>query len=101
MILSGKVDAPDFPDWICHRARRLGLKGWVKARDNPAGNLSLEIFVFGPTDLVDAMELGCSLGPMSVSVDHIDRSLHDVGYVPNGFSILQFTGQPESEEVSA
>lgn len=87
MVLSGNVGAPDFPDWISHRARRLGLKGWVKTgcRDR------LEMLVVGPRDLVDAMELGCSLGPMSVMVDHIDRSPHDTLHVPNGFTVLETT----------
>ena len=85
MVLSGNVGAPDFLDWISHRARRLGLKGWVKA----ASCNRLEMLVIGPPDLVDAMELGCSLGPMSVMVDHVDRTSHDTFHIPNGFSVLE------------
>jgi len=85
MVLSGNVGAPDFPEWISHRARRLGLKGWVKAGDGDR----LEMLVIGPPDLIDAMELGCSLGPMSVLVDHIARTSHDTLHIPNGFSVLE------------
>ena len=84
MIFTGNVGAPDFPDWIVHRARRLGLKGWVK---NSSGG-SIEVLVIGPPDLVDAMELGCSLGPMSVRVETIERRPHSIDRVPNGFHRL-------------
>lgn len=68
--LCGDVIKPDFLDWISHRAQRLGLTGW--AHEIPERQL-IEIFVNGPEDLLDAMELGCSLGPITVWVEHIER----------------------------
>lgn len=84
LTFHGDVGAADFPEWIAHRANRLGLTGWVRA---DAGGERVEVMVSGPADLIDAMELGCSLGPISVWVEQIDRVAAnedrsgDVGFV--------------------
>lgn len=70
LTFHGDVGAADFPGWIAHRANRLGLTGWVRA---DAGGERVEVMVSGPADLIDAMELGCSLGPISVWVEQVDR----------------------------
>lgn len=70
LTFHGDVGAADFPDWIAHRANRLGLTGWVRA---DASGERVEVMVSGPADLIDAMELGCSLGPISVWVEQVDR----------------------------
>lgn len=67
--IRGDVGAPGFPGWIDRHARRLGLTAEV-ATAMPG---QIELTVGGPPDLVDAMELGCSLGPIEVLVDSIDR----------------------------
>jgi hypothetical protein len=51
--IRGQVGAASFAPWITRHAARLGL--------------------CGPPDLLDAMALGCSLGPQEVWVDQIDR----------------------------
>lgn len=66
----GDVGAPIFATWIARHARRLGLRGAIVRHD--AGRLDLVIT--GLPDLLDAMALGCSLGPQEVWVDHIDRT---------------------------
>lgn len=87
LTIQGDVGATDFPGWITHRAHRLGLTGW--ARPNADGT-SIDVFVCGPPDLIDAMELGCSLGPMSVWVEQIDRVAGNDINVPlsGGFQVL-------------
>lgn len=83
--LSGDVNKSDFLDWISHRARRLGLTGWVQ--DN-SEQKTIEILVDGPEDLLDAMELGCSLGPITVWVEHIERIPASANEdIHNGFNI--------------
>ncbi len=67
--IRGEVGAPSFPGWIDRHARRLGLTAELGA--TAPGRI--ELTVGGPPDLVDAMELGCSLGPIEVMVDSIDR----------------------------
>ena len=84
LTFTGDVSAPDYPDWIVHRARRLGLRGWVRAE---AGD-RVEVLVAGAPDLIDAMEVGCSLGPMSVLVDRVISEDASDMPVPNGFAIL-------------
>lgn len=85
--LSGDVIKPDFLDWISHRACRLGLTGWVQEDHEQE---IVEIFVDGPKDLLDAMELGCSLGPITVWVEHIERiPAADSEVINNGFTIRQ------------
>lgn len=69
LVIRGELAAPDFPAWIIHRARRLGLRGGILEVDEHA----IQLLVAGPPDLIDAMEVGCSLGPTSVQVDRIDR----------------------------
>lgn len=83
LVFTGKVDAPDYLDWIAHRAGRLGLRGWV-ARHDPS---RVEVVVHGEPDLIDAMEVGCSLGPITVLVDAIEREPAGDLLLPNGFAI--------------
>lgn len=66
----GDVGAPIFATWIARHARRLGLRGAILRHD--AGRV--EMVVTGLPDLLDAMALGCSLGPQEVWVERIDRT---------------------------
>ena len=72
ITFTGQVSKPDFLEWIVHRAKRLGLDGWV-AHDRARQNV--EVVVQGPPELIDAMALSCSLGPMTVWVERVDRRL--------------------------
>ena len=67
--ISGRVGSPVFAIWIARHAARLGLSGRVVAH----GAEEVEVVLSGPPDLLDAMELGCSLGPREVWVDRIER----------------------------
>ncbi len=66
----GDVGAPIFARWIARHARRLGLRGAILHHD--AGRI--EMVITGLPDLLDAMALGCSLGPQEVWVEGIDRT---------------------------
>ncbi len=61
--LFGDVFAPDFPDWILRHAHKLGLDGAVTLRDD-----CLQVTATGPDVMLEALALGCSLGPESVLV---------------------------------
>ena len=82
--LQGQLAAPGFADWVCDRAARLDLTGWVRS-DGPS---AMTIVVAGPPTLVDAMEMACSLGPMDVLVERIERSEHPLDDSPEGFEKL-------------
>lgn len=65
----GRFAPPDFTPWIEGHARRLGVA--VRFGDPAPGALAMQ--VDGPPDLIDAMEMGCLLGPQKVWVDAILR----------------------------
>ena len=68
--IHGRVGHPVFAIWIGRHAARLGLSGRVVRQ----GETVVEVDLAGPPELLDAMELGCSLGPREVWVDRIERS---------------------------
>ena len=68
-VINGDVDQPGFPSWIDRHACRLGLESRLLQHSSDR----IEVAVSGPPDLVDAMELGCSLGPIEVWVESIER----------------------------
>ncbi len=65
----GQVGAAEYPVWIKRHAARLGLTGRILTQTDQR----LDVVLSGPPDLLDAMALGCSLGPQEVWVDKIDR----------------------------
>jgi len=82
MIIRGRLASADFLDWIVHRARRLGLRGGIVQVDPHV----IETVVAGSPELIDAMEVGCSLGPTSVEVDRIDRKPVDFDITGDSFA---------------
>ena len=77
----GDVGAPVFAKWIVRHARRLGLNGAVLAQ----GPGQIDLVATGQADLLDALALGCSLGPQEVWVDRINR-LPGLAQGPDEFS---------------
>jgi acylphosphatase len=69
LSILGDVGAASFVPWIEKHARKLGLNQTISHRDNDRIDLILE----GPPELIDAMEMGCSLGPIDVWVETIQR----------------------------
>ncbi len=67
--IKGDLKAESFLPWIVRHMHRLGLRG-VPVR---CANGQVEITLSGPTDLIDAMEMGVSLGPIDVWVEAIAR----------------------------
>ena len=79
--ITGDVGAPVFVPWIVRHARRLGLRGAVLAQ----GRGQIDLVDTGQADLLDALALGCSLGPQEVWVDRITR-LPGIAQGPDEFS---------------
>jgi acylphosphatase len=67
--IEGDLEAESFLPWIVRHMHRLGLRG-APVR---CANGQVEITLSGPTDLIDAMEMGISLGPIDVWVEAIAR----------------------------
>lgn len=70
MTIRGDLDSASFMPWIRHHAAKLGL---VQAFIHTSSD-RIEIDVAGPVELIDMMEIGCSLGPIDVWVEMIDRT---------------------------
>lgn len=70
MTIRGAVDSASFVPWIRRHAAKLGLRQEIRHAD--AGRIELE--VAGPVELIDMLEMGCSLGPIDVWVETITRT---------------------------
>ena len=68
--LFGDVFADDFPDWITRHSHKLGLNSVVKRIEN-----CLLVTATGPEVMLEALALGCSLGPASVMVENTEFNL--------------------------
>ena len=84
LIIRGDLQSAQVLPWIEHRARLLDLKGWVARRNAQA----LEVALWGPEPLIDALEVACLLGPADVQVDTIQARSHQFDATPNGFAIV-------------
>jgi len=67
LVFFGQFRLSSFLDFMHHRAGRLALCAWPQSvRDDV-----VEVYVTGETDLVDAFEVACTLGPIDCLVrDH-------------------------------
>lgn len=70
MIIEGRLEGGTFLPWIERHARKLGLVQTVRHADH--ARIALDLC--GPAELIDAMEMGCLLGPIDVWVEGIARS---------------------------
>lgn len=68
--IRGDLGADSFLPWIKGHAVRLGLDGEIRHADARRVDVDLS----GPVDMIDAMEMGCLLGPIDVWVDAIERA---------------------------
>ena len=73
MTIRGRLDSHAFVPWIRRHAAKLGLFPDILHADAQR----IELDVEGPIDLIDMMEVGCSLGPIEVWVEAIDRGPAD------------------------
>lgn len=73
ITILGDVNAASFVPWIHRHAEKLGLSQHFFY----AGADRIELEVAGPVELIDMLEMGCSLGPIDVWVDEIQRRIVD------------------------
>ncbi|NVK35975.1 MAG: acylphosphatase [Rhodobacteraceae bacterium] len=82
----GTFDTRHFCDWIGHRAHKLGLTGRIEA----ASSERITLYVQGQEELLNAMEVACSLGPIDADVSHTNLVFIDPADAsdwPNRFQI--------------
>lgn len=66
-IISGRVQGVSYRAATCTEARRLGVVGWVKNRDDGSVELEAE----GPDDMVAALIQWCHQGPPAALVARV------------------------------
>ena len=70
MTILGDLDAASFLPWIERHAAKLGLS----QATSHISSARIELEVAGPEELIDMLEIGCSLGPIDVWVETIQRT---------------------------
>ncbi|MCF3643362.1 acylphosphatase [Rhizobium sp. TRM95111] len=70
MIILGDLGAPSFIPWIRRHAAKLGLEQTIVRVDRDR----IDLEVTGAVELIDMMEMGCSLGPIDIWVETIRRT---------------------------
>ena len=80
--ISGKVQGVSYRAWTEREAKRLGLHGWVRNREDG----TVEALFVGAPEAVDEMLGLCRTGPANAQVDMI--TLEEAkGIVPHHFAI--------------
>ncbi|PZO81987.1 MAG: acylphosphatase [Mesorhizobium amorphae] len=69
MTIWGSLAPELFAPWIRRHAQRIGLQGVI----GYCGEERIELDVSGASELIDMMEVACSLGPIGVWVETIER----------------------------
>ena len=85
LTLKGQLSAESAIPWFLHRGRLLNLVGWMNRLDAH----TITMVLWGEPDLLDAMEVACSLGPGEVMVDDLVRAKHDFENTPTTFEFIQ------------
>jgi acylphosphatase len=80
--ISGRMNVPDFLDFVAERAGWLDISGWVAANNAR----SVTLVAAGPEALVGALEMACTLGPLNALVEAIE-GVEEVDAVAPGFEI--------------
>ncbi|MER8463977.1 hypothetical protein [Mesorhizobium sp. M1396] len=70
MTIRGHLQPASFVPWIMRHAAKLGLVHHI----THASSDRIELDIGGAAELIDMMEMGCSLGPIDVWVETIDRA---------------------------
>ncbi len=65
----GRVQGVGFRAFVTHTARRSGLRGWVRNRQDG----SVEALLIGDSDLVAAAIEDCRRGPLRARVDRLEK----------------------------
>lgn len=69
-VIRGALGAATFVPWVVRHMGKLGLDGTFEA----TGTTLVELRVSGQPELIDALEMGVSLGPIEAWVESIERT---------------------------
>lgn len=82
--VTGRVQGVAYRAWARAQARALGLRGWVRNRDDG----SVAALIAGPEEAVKTMIEAMSEGPAAARVTDVWTEEADPADVPQGFDIL-------------
>ncbi|RYY25108.1 MAG: acylphosphatase [Sphingomonadales bacterium] len=82
ILVSGRVQAVGFRDWVVRTARAEGLTGWVRNRNNG----SVEIVASGEEEAIARLAEACREGPQLARVDNIEVLVADDEKPGKGFT---------------
>ena len=68
--ISGRINVPDYLDFVAERAAWLNIGGWAAA----SSEHSVTLVASGPEALVGAFEMACTLGPLNALVETIEAT---------------------------
>lgn len=83
--VTGRVQGVAYRAWARSQAVALGLRGWIRNRDDG----SVLALIAGPEDAVKAMVAAMSEGPGAARVTDVWVEEADPGEVPEGFEITR------------
>lgn len=81
VVVRGRVQGVWYRGWMVDQARSLGLRGWVRNRDDG----SVEGLLAGPESQVREMVQQCHAGPPAARVSEVEEHPADREPVPEGF----------------
>lgn len=68
VVIAGRVQGVGYRAWTVSNTARLGLRGWVRNRNDG----TVEAVFCGEQDAIDAMIEACKKGPTAARVDRIE-----------------------------
>jgi len=83
LVISGRVQAVGYRQWMLAEAHRLGVSGWVRNRADG----TVEAVVAGETASVEELVRACRRGPRHAQVDRIEEEFVSPPEQP-GFELL-------------
>ena len=86
LAISGVVQGVGFRWFVRERARRWGLAGWVRNRDDG----TVELAAAGSDEAVDALVKAVRSGPPGASVRDVAKlPADDLGELPQPFAVMR------------
>jgi acylphosphatase len=82
--IAGRMSVGDYLTFVAERARWFGISGWVEAETAER----VTLVAAGPEAMVGALEMACTLGPISALIDSIESS-EEATPVRGGFEVRQ------------
>lgn len=82
ILIRGRVQRVGYRAWMVQTARRLGLGGWVRNRENG----EVEAMAHGPAASVESLVDACKKGPTFARVTEVQsKAVPALAEIPEGF----------------